>query len=790
MFTMQTYKWITAFARTVLPAVALLCAPYAGGQVEPEPSAGNPTYRTVRVPGSDVIVATWTQLTEAGPRPFVSISTDGAAFTDPRPTDAHVRLRVVMFDPAVGVPAMPQHLSMPAVRLGPGESSPYIVQFIGPAAEFMLQPLVELGAIPRAYVPDAAQIMEMTPEIALQVAAMPHVRWVGPFHPGYRTEPEVLAELTGDLRNMPTRRYSIMLFERGPAAQQVVQQRIEQLGGIVNAVIPQGFRMEATLTPQQLLEMLQLNQVLFVDRWGPAGTDMNLARQIGGAVPLLSGLGFTGQGVRGHMLDDGLRQSHIAFANPAPLIYGFPPPVFNHGSSTYGIVFGNGAGNSGGTGMLPDREQGIFSHYSQLTGQGGVTSRYTMTEDIVDPALPYRAVFQSNSWGGGVTTAYTTTSAEFDDMLFLNDLLVCQSQSNQGSQLSRPEAWAKNAISVGGIAHQNSLSRLDDTWTSASFGPAADGRVKPDLAHFYDSVFTTDGTGDSAYRSDFCCTSAATPIVCGHAGLLMQMWHEEVFPGFGGGATVFDSRPRMATAKALLINSAFRYNWLNGGSNSNINRTKQGWGMPDLATLYNARTHTFIVNGTDPVTMFVNQEYEFTVDPGQTEFRATMVYSDLMGNPAAGQARINDLSLRVVSPGGAIYWGNNGLNASNVSTAGGSPNSIDTVENVFVPSPQAGTWTVTVFGHAIVQDGYPQTPGVMDAVFSLVVAPVQLGPPCLGDIAPPGPPVGDGVVGTADLLTVINAWGPCLDCPADFDSNGTVAVPDLLTVINAWGACP
>jgi len=48
-----------------------------------------------------------------------------------------------------------------------------------------------------------------------------------------------------------------------------------------------------------------------------------------------------------------------------------------------------------------------------------------------------------------------------------------------------------------------------------------------------------------------------------------------------------------------------------------------------------------------------------------------MAYSDPAGNPAAAQARINDLSLKVTAPDGSFYWGNNGLGASNFSTAGG-----------------------------------------------------------------------------------------------------------------------
>jgi hypothetical protein len=48
----------------------------------------------------------------------------------------------------------------------------------------------------------------------------------------------------------------------------------------------------------------------------------------------------------------------------------------------------------------------------------------------------------------------------------------------------------------------------------------------------------------------------------------------------------------------------------------------------------------------------------------------------------------------------------------------------------------------------------------------------------------------DNVVNTADLLAVINTWGPCPGCPTDLNGDGNVNTADLLAVINAWGNCP
>jgi hypothetical protein len=48
----------------------------------------------------------------------------------------------------------------------------------------------------------------------------------------------------------------------------------------------------------------------------------------------------------------------------------------------------------------------------------------------------------------------------------------------------------------------------------------------------------------------------------------------------------------------------------------------------------------------------------------------------------------------------------------------------------------------------------------------------------------------DGVTNIDDLLSIINAWGPCPKtvCPADTNNDDSVDVNDLLIVINNWSA--
>ena len=120
-------------------------------------------------------------------------------------------------------------------------------------------------------------------------------------------------------------------------------------------------------------------------------------------------------------------------------------------------------------------------------------SRYNEIGELIE--APYFAVFQSSSVGSPRVTQYTNESANIDSALFDFDFILCQSQSNSGNQQSRPQAWAKNVISVGGVTHRDNSDRDDDGVSGASTGPAADGRIKPTVAHFYDSIFTPSTVG-------------------------------------------------------------------------------------------------------------------------------------------------------------------------------------------------------------------------------------------------------------------------------------------------------
>jgi hypothetical protein len=255
-------------------------------------------------------------------------------------------------------------------------------------------------------------------------------------------------------------------------------------------------------------------------------------------------------------------------------------------------------------------------------------------------------------------------------------------------------------------------------------GPAADGRVKPDLTFFYDSILTTDEEPDgyvsgSDYTPGFGGTSGATPMAAGTSGLIFQMWGDDVWGTAPGPGSVFDERPHFSTLKALLVNTAEQYDW--NTTNRDLTRFRQGWGRPNAQNAYDRAPLTSVIDETSVLRVMEKDAYAASVPAGQGALKVTLVYADRAGTTSSTVHRINDVTLKVISPdGGTAYWGNHGLESGVWSTPGGSADTLNTVENVFVQNPAEGDWTIEVEAVEVNMDVHSETTEV-DQDYALVV---------------------------------------------------------------------
>ena len=618
-----------------------------------------------------------------------------------------IRLRYDNFDPLTSAPAVTSLLrSEGAERL-------WVVQFTGSPTAAERTALVALEAAVHGYLPDNAYLVRMSRRRVSEVSALPRVRWVGRYHAAYRLDPELITALQND--ELERARYNMVVVDKHndkPA----LRAKIQALGGVVDNEHHGSLLFTATLTAEQLIGTAHLDEVLWIDAWTPIEHDVDNARIQGGADYVESQAGYSGATLNLHIYE-GIDVSHPAFSGPV-INVNSGGASSGHGTNTAGIVFGDGTGNAQFRGFAPDCGK-FYTNYSSVT-----TSRWQVCNDLVNI---HEVSHTTASWGNARTFFYTSVSAEADDIIFDNDIAWTQSQSNAGNQDSRPQAWAKNIFSIGGFDHFNNSSALDDSWAAGngSTGPADDGRIKPTLSAYYDSIGTTSQGG--GYTTSFGGTSGATPICAGHNALAIEMFVDDIgTPGVGpfgnplrnpGGST-HSNRPHFTTLKCMQVASASQYAF-NAASTDN-RREHVGWGYPNLQTMWDDRAKTFIVDETDVIDQGETRNFDVAVTAGEPSLRVVLNYNEPAGNPAAQKTLINDLTVRVTAPDNTIYWGNNGLEDGNWSVAGGGADDTNPIECVFVANPQVGVWQVEVIASAVVMDNHVET-GAVDADYALVI---------------------------------------------------------------------
>ncbi len=510
------------------------------------------------------------------------------------------------------------------------------------------------------------------------------------------------------LAGVPTASAEIVLI---PADRtRAVRRRIDALAragsGSASLIESDSLVMHATVTGTDLARLMLSGDVLWAEPKRARESDDSFVREFGGANIIERMRGYTGAGVVVEVVDRGLFTDHVDLLASSPYLRTDNGGPTDHGTATYGIVFGDGSAERAARGMMPGHH-GLFSSYLAITDRN---------EHLRAFASDYGGVIQSNSWGSSITRRYNAVSADLDESILRHGVIVFQSQSNRGGPDSRPEAWAKNAISVGGVNGIGTLDRADDTRAGdASTGPAVDGRIKPDLVLFNDGILTTSDEGVEDHIA-FTGTSAATPAVAGHAGVMIEMWRAGVFHADDPSRVPAD-RPSVAMARALMINGAIAYPFTSVADD--LGRYRQGWGTPDLLTLWGSAPAKWLTDEEHPLR--TGQAFTRVLGVPHTADRLALTLSwvDPAAMPFADRALINDLDLRVTSPSGKIYLGNHGLHDGNASLAGGSPDRVNTTENVFIPDPEPGFWQIEVRAPAIVVDAWEATPEI-DAAFALV----------------------------------------------------------------------
>ncbi|MDO5616392.1 MAG: S8 family serine peptidase, partial [Cruoricaptor ignavus] len=251
-------------------------------------------------------------------------------------------------------------------------------------------------------------------------------------------------------------------------------------------------------------------------------------------------------------------------------------------------------------------------------------------------------------------------------------------------------ALGKNILTVGAVHKLANYNRPEDVvMTSFSaFGPADDGRVKPDIVGVGQAITSAVTSSDTAYGI-MNGTSMASPNVTGSIALLQQH-HNELYGSF----------MKAATLKALIINTAkeagnigpdYKFGWglLDALKAAQTLSVKSKLSLIEERTLNNAETQTLdlVADGAEPLKVTIAW-----TDPKPTTLPDINILNDRQS------VLVNDLDIKILKNGEEFLpWILNPATPNAPATKG--DNIVDNVEQIVIDSPEAGATYQLVVSH-------------------------------------------------------------------------------------------
>lgn len=601
--------------------------------------------------------------------------------------------------------------------------------------------------------------------------SVPGVRWQGGFSRDWKLAPALRAP--GALVS----RLTLLAYDNGDLPS--LRTRVEALGAIWQvqaAAQPDGALQQIWLQAgaSSVAAISALPQVLWIESASerPQLEDEITSQIVAGNYDFIGDptgpdyLGFLAElGLGGNNVTFAVVDSGIDYGNPeffGRIVAGFDYPGCEsapgrpgddrfsggHGTHVAGILGAAGvvanatdpAGYHYGIGIAPQaRLVSLNPLCGNLTGPWPPPGGW---QDLSRRSLQFGAIGANYSWtsGEGSGVGYNSTArahdvivrdGNFDTPAVNEAFVVVSSAGNSGpgvSTITAPKE-AKNLIVVGSGQSPRSGS-IGTIAGNSSRGPARDGRILPTVVAPGVVVSSTRrvagaincanaigsfGLTNYAYCSG---TSMAAAQASGVVTLLVQWWRQH-----NAGAN-----PSPALLKALLINGAQAM-----AGSAAVPNNDQGWGRIHLQDTLGLDRHTEYLDQSVVLDRVgAVHERSFRV-PGTSEpVRVTLVWTDAPGATGADPALVNDLDLEVIR-GGQLYRGNWLQNG--VSVTGGSSDSRNNVENVFLP-PGSGDIVVRVVARSLPGDGVPNHGDDTDQDFALVCSNCELLPQMALDLDP------------------------------------------------------
>ena len=673
------------------------------------------------------------------------------------------------FDPLSDAPRGSLRLGKSATASGKGY---YVLQFGGNPTDDWLKAVRDAGVEVLQYVPHNAYFVFGDDEAIARVADHSRVRWIGRYQPEQKLSPVLRQQLnaarTGrtaargisplEYTKKATALFDIAVFERADLDAFVSELRQNRGKGFVRVTRLQNnfFNVvRAELSIDDIEAVAAMEDVIAIEAYSKtsnedersnqilAGNFINATTIMGPGYQPLNQFGADGTNVTVSVVDDGVGipgeggfyiTADNAVSGP---LRGAPGTAFGHGHFNATIIAGatpfgpfDSLFYNYAIGVAP--RANIVSIPRNRVGYTG-TDADVYNDSVITPGPNgVHPTISNNSWGQGTNgNVYNLLAAQFDGFVRdsapdngVDPLTLIFSGGNEGlnapgaNGLTQPKV-AKNVIAVGnseGLRPElggSGADNMDDIAADSSRGPAADGRIKPDIVA-PGTAITGGRSGTDSLKGNLDAfhrwssgTSHSAAQVSGVAALFSHWW----------ASSNFNDRPSPSLIKAALINSARDLNGQN--ASAAIPNGAEGWGRPNLRSLMNTGVGMKYIDEQvaleQPGPGFL---LEGSVADGSKPLRITVAWTDPpgIGDPAL----VNNLDL-IVTVGGTQYRGN--VFSNGMSTTGGAADTRNNTESVFLPAgiPTGTSLTVEVRPTALNGDGILLNGDATDQNYSLVV---------------------------------------------------------------------
>ncbi|HEX3129172.1 MAG TPA: S8 family serine peptidase [Thermoanaerobaculia bacterium] len=663
-----------------------------------------------------------------------------------------ISLRSVAIDTSRPEPAIPE-----ALRARPAdarEDQVVLVQFPGPVTAHQIQALRDASVRVYSYLPDYSFLVKMPAGADVKtVLSSLGASWSGPFHPAYKIAPEIARiERVSAAKVQSYQPVMVHLLPDADVGEVVRTMKGFGARGVVGTRRGSTFsRIRLVLTPEEIAALREpianLRDVFWIELEGrrtllnDTTVWVGQSGLSGGQTTPIFSQGIYGEGQVVGILDTGIDPDMCYFRDTS---LGTLPPTnvcnsgtvvntaqrkilavdflwsnecaggigntewdtHDHGTHVAGTVAGDNFANP----LLHDTADGMAPGAKLVIQDGGFsTDNCADLPGIGCPVVDLNPIYQqaydqgarihTNSWGDNENAAvqnnYSAGSEDVDEFMWNHkDFLVFFAAGNSGpgtGTVGSPST-AKSAVSVGATLRGTSA---DSMASFSSCGPTQDGRIKPEVTVPGSSIVSANNdinvTTNNCGTITMSGTSMASPGAAGLTALIRQYYTDGWYPT-GGKVSTDGFTPSAALLRATLVNSA-----VSMANTTAIPANCQGWGrvLLENALSFTGQTRKLFVKDTDSFnTGSTNEDrtYNFTVSAGEP-LKVTLAWTDFPSTPAASVNLNNDLDLIVTGPSGT-FLGN--VFASGLSTTGGTGDRRNTLEQVLIAAPSAGSYTVTV----------------------------------------------------------------------------------------------